>query len=329
MKNKFINLPKIELHLHLDGSLSLEMASKLSNLPIVELKEKMIAKDKCVDLSEYLTKFSFPISLMQTKENLELVAKDLAMRLSNENVIYAEIRFAPMFHTQKGLTYEEIVESVLKGLKSINKIQTNLILCLMRGANEQDNIETLNIAKRYLNKGVCAIDLAGDEKRYPTIDYRKFFELAKQNHIPYTIHAGEARGAEEVKTAIELGAKRIGHGIHCIENKEVMNLIKTNNVLLEVCPTSNIQTNAIDTYKNHPIKKLYDKGILISINTDNSTVSNISISQEYLKLYTELNFNSDEFKKINLNSINNAFLSKEEKDNLIKKYYKFNYGKEE
>jgi len=119
---EFVKLPKVELHLHLDGSVSLEIASKLSGMSIDEVKKEMIAKDKCVDLGEYLTKFSFPISLMQTKENLELIAKDLVDNLANQNVIYAEIRFAPMFHVEQGLTYEEVVESVLKGLKSNSKI---------------------------------------------------------------------------------------------------------------------------------------------------------------------------------------------------------------
>jgi len=312
-------LPKIELHLHLDGSLPLETASKLSNLSIEELKSIMIAKDKCENLTKYLTKFDFPISLMQTKENLEIISEELVNSLEKQNVIYAEIRFAPMFHVNKGLSYEEVVESVLKGLKKNTNVKTNLILCLMKGFSEDNNLKTLEIAKKYLNKGVCAIDIAGDEIKHPNSDYSKFFNLAKKENIPFTIHAGESRGADEVLSAINLGAKRIGHGVHSIEDEDVLKIIKDKNILLEVCPTSNIQTNSIVSYEKHPISELYEKGIPLSINTDNSTVSNISLSEEYFKLHNILGFNIEDFKKINMMAIKHAFLSKEEKEVLLKR----------
>lgn len=313
-------LPKVELHLHLDGSLSLDLAKKLTNKSLNELKEEMIAKDKCESLTEYLTKFDTPISLMQTKENLTLAAQTLVNDLALQNVVYAEVRFAPMFHTQQGLTYEEIVEAVLNGLNKNSNIKVNLILCLMRGFPEENNLKTIEVAKKYLNKGVCAIDLAGDEIKYPTSTYLKYFEIAKKENIPFTIHAGESRGADEVDVAISTGTKRIGHGIHSIEDINVINKVRDNNVLLEVCPTSNIQTNSIDTYKKHPINDLYHMGVQISINTDNSTVSNISLSEEYLKLHTTFNFTKDDFNKINVMAINHAFITEKEKEILLKKF---------
>lgn len=313
-------LPKVELHLHLDGSLSLDLAKKLTNKSLNELKEEMIAKDKCESLTEYLTKFDTPISLMQTKENLTLAAQTLVNDLALQNVVYAEVRFAPMFHTQQGLTYEEIVEAVLNGLNKNSNIKVNLILCLMRGFPEENNLKTIEVAKKYLNKGVCAIDLAGDEIKYPTSNYLKYFEIAKKENIPFTIHAGESRGADEVDVAISTGTKRIGHGIHSIEDINVINKVKDNNVLLEVCPTSNIQTNSIDTYKKHPINDLYHMGVQISINTDNSTVSNITLSEEYLKLHTTFNLTKDDFNKINVMALNHAFITEKEKEILLKKF---------
>lgn len=311
-------LPKIELHLHLDGSISLKLASKLSRLSIEEVKQKMIAKDKCENLSEYLTKFNFPISLMQTKENLTLIAKDLIDRLATQNVIYAEIRFAPMFHTKEGLTYEEVVESVLEGLKSKSNIKTNLILCMMRGMPEEENLKTIEVAEKYLNRGVCAIDLAGAEDKYPLDDYLSLFEIASSKNIPFTIHAGENGSADEVAKAINIGATRIGHGIHAIESEEVLRQIKEKNILLEICPTSNVQTNTISKYQEHPIQKLYQKGISVCINTDNTTVSNISITEEYLKLYNHFNFTIADYKNMNINAVNSSFLSQEEKEELLK-----------
>lgn len=319
MKEK---LKKIELHLHLDGSISLELASVLSGLSIEELKPKMIAPDKCENLSEYLIKFDFPISLMQTKENLKLIAKELANRLEKQNVIYAEIRFAPMFHTKEGLTYEEIINAVLEGLNSNNNIKTNLVLCMMRGFSKEENLKTIAIAEKYLTKGVCAIDLAGAEDKYPLDEYLELFEIASSKGIPFTIHAGENGEADEVKKAIDVGAKRIGHGIHSIDSIEVLNLIKEKNILLEICPTSNVQTNSVDKYKNHPIKKLYDLGIPLCINTDNSTVSNISLTEEYIKLSNYFNFILDDYKQMNINAVKSSFLSEKEKEHLIKELSK-------
>ena len=323
MKENIINdlkkLPKVELHLHLDGSIPLELASSLSGLSLEEVKEKMIAPDKCENLSEYLTKFDFPISLMQSKENLTIITKELVNRLASQEVLYAEIRFAPMFHTKDGLTFEEIIDAVLLGLKTNSKIKTNLILCMMRGMPRELNLKTIEVAYKYLSKGVCAIDLAGAEDKYPLENYLDLFAIAKQKKIPFTIHAGENGSAFEVKKAIEVGASRIGHGIHAIESQEVLKLEKEKNVLLEICPTSNVQTNAISNYQAHPIYQLYKLGIPLNINTDNATVSNISLTEEYLKVSNYFHFNLSDYKEMNLYAIEHSFLSKEEKKELIKK----------
>lgn len=318
MFEKIKEIPKVELHLHLDGSISKEIASKLSGLSESVVMTKMIAPDKCENLSEYLTKFDFPISLMQTKENLYEIASDLVNQLVNDSVIYAEIRFAPIFHTKEGLTLEEIVESVLSGLKTNNNVKTNLILCMMRGMSKEDNLKTIEVAEKYLNKGVCAIDLAGAEDKYPLSDYLDLFAIASSKNIPFTIHAGENGPASEVKKAIAIGAKRIGHGIHAIEDKDVLNLIKEKDILLEICPTSNVQTNAINMYSDHPINELYQNEIPICVNTDNRTVSNISLSEEYLKLSNTFNFILNDFQKMNENSLKHAFLNEDIKNELIK-----------
>lgn len=318
MLEKIRKIPKVELHLHLDGSISKEVASKISGLLEKEIISKMIAKDKCENLSEYLTKFDFPISLMQTKENLYEISKDLVNRLEKESVIYAEIRFAPMFHTREGLDYDEIIQSVLAGLRSNSHIKTNLILCMMRGMPKELNLATIDIAEKYLNNGVCALDLAGAEDKFPLEEYLDLFKIAREKNIPFTIHAGENGPASEVQRAIEVGAKRIGHGIHSIESKEVLELIKEKDILLEICPTSNVQTNAVETYKKHPIYEFYKKEIPVSINTDNITVSNVTISEEYLKLKNIFDFKIEDFKKMNENAIKHAFIDERTKEKLLK-----------
>ena len=168
-------LPKVELHLHLDGSVRPKTAGELLNKSEKEIEKDMIAMAECNNLNDYLTKFEIPEMIMQTKDNLERVAKELAEDLKKENVIYAEIRFAPMKHVKKGLSGVEVIDSVLNGLKQVD-IKTNLILCMMRGSSFKENDEVIELAKKYLNKGVCAIDLAGAEAMYKTCLYKDLFD---------------------------------------------------------------------------------------------------------------------------------------------------------
>lgn len=310
-------LPKVELHLHLDGSIRLKTASELTGKNIEEVKNLMIAKEKCLDLNEYLTKFNLANGIMQSKENLTRIAQELVKDLKDDNVIYAEVRFAPLLHIKKGLTEEEVIEAVLEGLRD-NELKVNLILCMMRHFSFEDNLKTIELASKYLAKGVVAIDLAGAEALYPTANFKRLFQIAKDKNIPFTIHAGEADGKDSILSAISFKTKRIGHGVRCIEDNEVLNLIKENNITLEVCPTSNIQTNIFENYYDHPIKKLYDMDILVTVNVDNMTVSNINLTQEYEKLVQNFNFTLKDLKKMNINAINVAFLS----DELKEKYRK-------
>lgn len=306
------NIPKVELHLHLDGSVRLDTASKLTGKSIEEVRSLMIAKEKCHDLNEYLTKFNLANEIMQSQENLTRIAKELVEDLKKDNVIYAEVRFAPLLHTKKGLTGEKVIEAVLLGLKD-EDLKVNLILCMMRQFSFEDNLKTIELASKYLDKGVVAIDLAGAEALYPTASFEKLFQIAKDKNIPFTIHAGEADGKDSILSAINFKTKRIGHGVRCIEDNETLNIIKKNNITLEVCPTSNIQTGIFENYYDHPIKKLYDMNVLVTINVDNMTVSNIDLTQEYEKLVKIFNLNIEDLKKINLNAIDAAFLTDKEK----------------
>ena len=318
--NKIKKMPKIELHLHLDGSLNIKSIQKKYKMSKKEVKNKMIADEKCENLNDYLDKFNFPISIMQTKEELEEAVINLLNDLKQQNVIYVEIRFAPQFHTKKGLTQEEVVEIVLNSSEKVD-IKCNFILCIMRGENNMElNYETLEIAKKYLGKGICALDLAGAEAIYKTENYEEIFKKANEYNIPFTIHAGEADGPESIKKAIEFGAKRIGHGVRCIEDENLVEYIIKNNIVLEVCPTSNIQTGIFKNYKEHSICNLYKKGVKTTINTDNMTVSNTNLENEYKKLLKYTSLKLEDIIQMNINSINCAFISNEEKEILLKNY---------
>ena len=311
-------MKKIELHVHLDGSVRPKTVSELLNYDIKDVKNKMMVTSDTKDLTEYLTKFDLPIKAMQTKDNLKRIARELALDLKDDDVIYAEVRFAPILHTKEGLSLDEVISSVLEGIKSVNEIKINLILCMMRGFSNEDNLKTIMVTKKFLNKGVVGLDLAGDEKKYQTINYKDLFMIAKDNNIPFTIHAGEADTSKSVLDAINFGAKRIGHGIAIVNDEKILNLVKEKNVFLEVCPTSNVDTKAVLSYEKHPIKDLFLKGVKVTVNTDDRTVSNITLSKEYEKLKEYFNFSDEEFLQMNLNAISSSFMNEDEKTRYTK-----------
>ena len=314
MENEILKMPKVELHLHFDGGVDIDLLSKFSNLSRDEVIKKTVSINDDT-LLEYLEHFNFVKECLQTKENLKLASLTLGEKLKNENVIYAEIRFDPLDYTNRGLTSYEVIDTIIDGL-SLSSLKFNLILCMRRGKDISYNRKIIELANHYLGKGVVAVDLVGDEEHFPFKDYEYLFKICKYANIPVTIHAGETN-KRDIKDVVNY-TKRIGHGIKIYDDDELINLIKENNILLEICPNSNIDTKNIIDYASHPIKRLYESGVKVCISTDNSVVSNITLTEEYLNLIKYLNFTYDDFVKMNLNAIDYAFISEKEKENLRK-----------
>lgn len=300
-----------ELHLHLDGSLRPETVWELGKIQGIDLGAKDVADVKymmevpedCKTLHECLERFELPLKVLQTADALERVSFELVEDLHNINVDYAEIRFAPQLSTEKGLTQEEVVEATIKGIKKgMDKypdIKCGLILCCMRGENIEDrNLQTVEVAKKYLGDVVCAIDLAGAESLYPTEMFEKVFEKANEYKLPRTIHCGEAKGPESIRKALSYGTKRIGHGVNAIYDEELVKELVEKGVTLEVCVTSNYHTKVVDSIEKHPMKKLYDAGVRVTVNSDNMTVSNTNIHKEIEILKNKLGFTDADIEKI-------------------------------
>lgn len=331
-----MNYGFIDLHLHLDGSLSIDTVKQLAYMQQIELPkdEELIGllqiSGECEDLNEYLEKFDFPLSLLQTRDAISIACYNLVEELKSQGLIYAEIRFAPQLHLSNGLNQEEVVLAAIEGI-SKSDFRSNLILCLMRGDDNFDkNLETIQIADKYLNKGVCAIDLAGAEGIYPTDNFEKLFSYARELKIPATIHAGEAAGSESVVKALDFGAKRIGHGVRTLEDEKLLKRISEENITLELCPTSNLNTNIFQNIKEYPIRKFLECGIKITINTDNMTVSNTTLQAEFLKIKDELLLNDEDVWQIIKNASESTFADEATKEWLHKEiletynYYKVN-----
>ena len=324
MDNKRIHeMKKVILHLHLDGSLRPEtvrewLKEEGEDRTLEEVKKALMVEKNCRDLTQYLEKFDLPCKMLQTEAHIEQATYELFEDLAKQNVIYAEVRFAPSKHLEKGLTYKQVVQAAINGMERAKRdfnIDGNLILCCMRGDNNvQENLETVVAAKKFLNKGVAALDLAGAEALFPTENFEDIFRLAKQNGIPLTIHAGEADGPTSVSTAIKY-ANRIGHGIRSIESEYLMKQLKEKGITLEVCPTSNEQTQAV--VGKHPLEELYRKGISTTISTDNNAVSNIDIEEEYSKILENTNLTYNDLVKMNINAARAIFDTPEKKAKLV------------
>ena len=307
----------VDLHLHLDGSLSakaiIEVAKKenilLPTYDEDELNKYLRVPENCESLNEYLERFALPNLVLQSKQGLEICTLDLLKRLSNDGLKYVEIRMAPQLSTSKGLTQEEVVEILLKTMEKAKDfgIFSNLILCMMRGNDtKKKNLETIRVAKKFLGKGVVAMDLAGAEALFPNEMFDEEFKEIQKLGIPLTIHSGEAAGSSSVMSALNYGAARIGHGIRSIDDEKVIEQLVKRNVCLEICPKSNLDTKAIKKYDELPINEFMKKGVKITINTDDMTVSNTTLKQEFETLI-KMGLNSENLQKIAENSIDFAF----------------------
>lgn len=318
----------IDLHLHLDGSLSIASVKKLAALQSIPLPEDDLLHSilsvgpECRDLNEYLEKFDYPLSLLQTSEGIAMSVSNLLEELSVQGLMYAEIRFAPQLHLMKGLSQRQVVEAAIAGLEDA-PIPCGLILCCMRMPdNKAENLETVRLAKDYLGKGVAAVDLAGAEAVFPTKNFAEEFALARELAVPYTIHAGEADGRDSIYTALEFGTKRIGHGIRAWEDPALLKTLAADSITLECCPTSNLNTQIFQDLREYPIRIMLEEGVRFTVNTDNMTVSNTTLAREWQLLMDHFPLEQSDVIRILLNAVDAAFAPDDLKAELRKKIHR-------
>ena len=318
--------PYVDLHLHLDGSLSVATARALSRLgqgEVDELSDEEIFgllsvgdAGTCGDLNLYLAKFNLPLALLQTAEQLSACTYLLQEELLAQGFGYAELRFAPQHHHERGMSQREAVEAVLDGLAR-SAFEARVILCCMRGrGNEAENLETVELAREYLGRGVVAVDLAGAEALYPTAEFGPLFAHARELGVPFTIHAGEAGGPESVRHALDFGATRIGHGVRAAEDPQLLEELAARGVTLEVCPTSEVQTGVFGSIGAMPLRKLLDAGVRVAVCSDNMMVSATSVPRELALVQAAHQLSDAEVAALQLNAINAAFADKPTKASL-------------
>lgn len=317
----FSALPKVELHLHLDCSLSFEVVQKLDpDVTREDYYRFFVAPDKCRDLADYIRRSANAIALMQTREALQMVVEDLFDQLKADNVIYAEMRFAPLEHSREELSAEDVVEIVNQTVEEQIEetgIEAGVILCTLRHYSEKQSMRTAKLVEQFEGTQVVGFDIAADEAGFPIDNHIAAFEFANEQGLNCTAHAGEARGADSVWETLEnFKPSRIGHGVRSAEDPELLDYLKEHNIHLEVCPTSNIQTNVYEKITDHTINKLYMSGVSMSVNTDTRTISNVTLDEEYQTLEDVFLWDKKQLLKCNLDAIEHAFASDETKKEL-------------
>jgi adenosine deaminase len=326
--NKLRQLPKAELHCHLDGSLRPETLLELARELRIQLPKQTVEElaafmrvDDAQSLDDYLRRFDFTISVLQSEEALERVAYELAEDAAEDGVRYIEVRNAPILNVVKGLTLVQAVEAPLRGLRRAEKdfgITARFIVCGLRQFPPENSLELAKLAVEFKDEGVVAFDLAGGEKGNSAAKHAAAFQYAREHNLAVTVHAGEGDGAQSVREAVHvLGANRIGHGTRLIEDPDLTQYVNDRRITLEVCLTSNVQTRVADSYETHPFREYFDQGLNVTLNTDNRLMSGTTLTDEYVHAAEHLGLTVEELAGIALNGFESAFLPWEERLMLI------------
>ena len=342
-------LPKVLLHEHLDGVLrpqsviDLARSANYSELPTSDpaaLAEWFHQGANKGSLAKYLEGFAHTIAVMQTEEALERVAYEEAEDLSQDGVVYFETRFAPVFHTRKGLTHQQVVSAVLKGLERGRKdfgVSSGLIICAMR--NMDVSLEMAELAVDFRERGVVGFDLAGEEGGYPPKKHVDAFHYIQRENFNITIHAGEGYGKESIWQAIQYcGAHRIGHGTRLIDDiaiaqgkavklGDLAQYVLDKRIPLEICLISNVHTGATPSLAEHPFKIFYQEKFRVTLNTDNRLMSDTTMTREFEAAAETFGLGLEDFEKITINAMKSAFLPYRERCNFIYATIKPGYAK--
>ena len=323
-------LPKIDLHLHLDGAIRVSTIAELGDelgvaLPTYDPRElaKFVQVDRdCRSLTDFLKRFEILYPILPYAVTQERIAYEVCEDCARDNVIYFEARFAPALACDGKFTMEDAVVAALEGLRRGQRdfgVRCGLILCCYRSISLQQNLDTVKLAQKYRHQGVIGIDLAGDELRDPAAPHAEAFALARKLVMPITIHAGEGGKAENIREAVfDYGAARIGHGLALSRDTELLKRVRDCGTVFEICLTSNLQTCSVPSLSTHPFKKFFDEKVRVTLNTDDPTISNITLTDEFELAAREYNLTPAQVHEVLTNAANAAFAEPSVRAQLVK-----------
>ncbi len=311
-------MPKAELHLHLDGSLRIETALDLARTRGVDapadlagMADALIAPMPCADQAELLRAFDLPIALMQDAEALERITAELVASKAADGVRYVEIRWGPLLHVAGGLSLDDGIAAVCRGARVAAEetgTVVRLICTALRSHDPAANVVLAETAGRYRDQGLTGWDLAGDEAAYPDpLAHAVAFEAARDGGLRITLHAGEWGGAPQVRRALALEPERIAHGPRAIDDPDLCAELIARRVTLDLCPTSNWQAGSVPSIAAHPLARLHRAGVPVTLNTDDTTVSDLTLSDEYVRAVEQIGLTVGELWAIDRHALEVAF----------------------
>ena len=311
-------MPKAELHLHLDGSLRVDTALELARSRGVDaptdwtgMSAALIAPMPCADQAELLRAFDLPIALMQDAEALERITRELVETKAADGVRYVEIRWGPRLHVARGLSLVEGIAAVCAGARegaSRTGTVVRLICTALRSHDPEGNVGLAETAARFIGQGLTGWDLAGPEAAFPDpLDHARAYEAARANGLRLTIHAGEWGGAAQVRRSLIVEPERIAHGPGAIDDPELCAELRARGISLDLCPTSNWQTGIVPSVAAHPLARLHRAGVPVTLSTDDTTVSDITLSEEYVQSVEAIGLTLPELWAIDRRALDVAF----------------------
>ncbi len=343
--NTIRQAPKVLLHDHLDGGLRpatvLDLAEQQGyrDLPTTDVEDlatwfRQGAARR--DLGLYLETFAHTVGVMQTADACHRVASECAQDLADDGCVYAEVRFAPTLLTAGSLEVDEVIEAVLAGFddgSSGTRLIARTLITAMR--TDTDSVSVAEAAVRFRDRGVVGFDIAGREAGFPPTMHLEAFQYLQRENFHVTIHAGEAFGLASIWEAVQFcGAERLGHGVRIIDDIEgegaslgrLASFVRDRRIPLELCPTSNVHTGAVDSIAEHPIGILRDLGFRVTVNTDNRLMSNVSMTSEMANLNEAFDWSLDDFRWLTINAMKSAFLPFDERLEIINSVIKPGYA---
>ena len=324
-------MPKAELHLHLDGSIRIDTALELARTRGVDaprswagMSAVLVAPERTRDQAELLRAFDLPIALMQDAEAIERIAGELVEAKAADNVRYVEIRWGPLLHVVRGLSLADGIAAVCRGANSAASrtgTTVRLICTALRSHDPEDNVVLAETASRFIDQGLTGWDLAGPEEAYPDpLDHARAYEAARAGGLRLTIHAGEWGGAAQVRRALSVDPERIAHGPLAVEDPGLCRELAARGITLDLCPTSNVQAGIVESVAAHPLARLHRMGVPVTLNTDDTTVSDITLSEEYGRAVEDIGLTLPELWAIDRHALEAGFVDDATRERLRREF---------
>jgi len=323
--NWYTKVPKVELHLHLEGAIPYDalwkLVEKYGGDPDVPDLDALKQRFKFRDFPHFIETWGWKNQFLREYEDFTCIAEAVARDLANQNICYAEVFYSPPDFAQHGLKTQALTQAIRKGLDRVSDVRVALVADLVRGSVIEYAAATLKELIEVRDLGVIGIGIGGSEHDHPPEPYKEIYEQARNFGFHTSAHAGEAAGAESIWGAVRaLKVDRIGHGTRAAEDEGLLVYLAEKQIPIEMCPLSNVCTGVVKSIDEHPVRDFFERGLLVTVNTDDPKMFNNSLAEEYQILVERLGFSQDEIRILITHAIQASWLSEEQKENLSESF---------